>query len=169
MALSPETWGQNPLWRPTLLSDRGCARVPKAWRVLLGTICPRWPGAGANPKESQPLVGQVSCVLVPAHTGHSRLFWNRCCVPLTSDPKVLGVRGCLRCGESSRDCQLSTSDFHSCLLLIPLYLQKVHSSIFVSYVDLAYLYIYISFLNSTIKKTIIFIYFYHFKKKRHPF
>ena len=39
----------------------------------------------------------------PAHTGPSWLFWNRCCVPLTSDPKILGVLGCLWHGESSGD------------------------------------------------------------------
>ena len=27
----------------------------------------------------------------PAHTGPSWLFWNRCCVRLTSDPQILGM------------------------------------------------------------------------------
>ena len=31
----------------------------------------------------------------------SRLFWNRCCIPLTSDPRFLGELGCLLHEESS--------------------------------------------------------------------
>ena len=34
-----------------------------------------------------------SCVLAPAVTGPLRLFWDRCCVPFTSDPKILGMPG----------------------------------------------------------------------------
>ena len=41
---------------------------------------------------------------VPAGTGPCWLFWNRCCVPLTSDPKILGVLGCLWHGVSSGEC-----------------------------------------------------------------
>jgi hypothetical protein len=36
-------------------------------------------------------------------TGPSQLVWNRCCVLLTSDPKFLGVLGCLQSVESSGD------------------------------------------------------------------
>jgi hypothetical protein len=54
MVLSPESQGQSPLWRPTLLSDPkilGCGRAPTAWNVLWGTWdCPpssrpRWPSS----------------------------------------------------------------------------------------------------------------------------
>ena len=67
------------------------------------SLCPRWCRVVANLKEPQPLVAQVSFVSVPAGTSHSRLFWNRCCVPLTSDPKILGVLGLLWTGDSSGD------------------------------------------------------------------
>ena len=72
-----------------------------------GTVlssCLRWPRDGADHYELQPLVGQVSCVPVPAGTGPSRLFWNRCCILFTSDSKILGVLGRLLCGEYSGDC-----------------------------------------------------------------
>ena len=39
-------------------------------------------------KEPKLLVRQDSSVLVPAVTGLSQLVWNRCYVPLTSDPKI---------------------------------------------------------------------------------
>jgi hypothetical protein len=55
-------------------------------------------------REPKSLVRQSSCVLASAVTGPSRLFWNRCCIPLTSDPKILGMLGCLRHRESSGDC-----------------------------------------------------------------
>jgi hypothetical protein len=64
---------------------------------------PRWPRAGTNQKEPQLLVGRVSCDLVPAGTSRSQFFWNRCCVPLTSDSRILGMLGHLWCGESSGD------------------------------------------------------------------
>ena len=54
-------------------------------------------------RSPQQLVGWVSCVPVPAGTDPFQLVWNRCCVLLTSDPKILGVLGCLRGGESSGD------------------------------------------------------------------
>ena len=45
-------------------------------------------------------MSQGSCALASAVTDPSRLVWNRCCVPLTSDPKILGMLGCLGNGES---------------------------------------------------------------------
>ena len=41
-------------------------------------------------------------VLCPCSCLHKALWvlWNRCCVPLTSDLKILGVLGCLQSGES---------------------------------------------------------------------
>jgi hypothetical protein len=41
--------------------------------------------------------------LCPCSCWHrlSGLFWNKCCVPLTSDPKILGVLGYLGHGKSS--------------------------------------------------------------------
>jgi hypothetical protein len=80
-----------------------------AWRVLWGPwdhppcSCPRWCRAGSNRNKLQTLVGQVSCVPVPADTSPSGLFWNRYCIPLTSDPKILGVLGHLWHAESSED------------------------------------------------------------------
>ena len=62
-----------------------------------------WKGAGTHPNKPKQLFGPVSCVPVPAGTGPSWLFCSRCCIPLTSDPKILGVLGCLQCGESSGD------------------------------------------------------------------
>ena len=59
--------------------------------------------AGTDLKESQQLVGRGSFVPVPAGTRPSRILWNRCCVPLTSDLKILGVVGRLQHGESSGD------------------------------------------------------------------
>ena len=38
-------------------------------------------------------MSQGSCALASAVTGPSQLVWNRCCVPLTSDPKILGMLG----------------------------------------------------------------------------
>ena len=52
-------------------------------------------------KEPKPLVRLDSCVLAPAVRMHSQLCWNRCCVPLISDPKILGMLGHLGSGESS--------------------------------------------------------------------
>ena len=81
--------------------------MPAVWGVLWGIVglftklVLLWPGVDANWKEPQLLVGQVSCVPVLAGTSPSQLFWNRCCVPLTSDPKILGVLGHLWGGESS--------------------------------------------------------------------
>ena len=50
----------------------------------------------SHQKESQPLVRQASFVPVPTGTRLSRFFWNRCCIPLINDLKILGVLGCLR-------------------------------------------------------------------------
>ena len=110
MVLSPETWGQSPLWKSTLLSDYsilgvlGSLQPGKSSVDSLPSLCPKWHGDAADRNKLQMLVGWVSFVLVPVSTGHSHLFWNRCCIALTSDPKILGVLGYLRRGESSWDC-----------------------------------------------------------------
>jgi hypothetical protein len=105
MALSPKSQGQSSLWRPTFQwsQELACARAPVACRILWGLLdyLPRWHRAGADLKKPQPLVRWFSCVPVPDGTGPSLLFWNRCCVPLTSDPMILGLIGCLWCRESS--------------------------------------------------------------------
>ena len=54
-------------------------------------------------KEPKPLVGRGSRVPVPVGSRLSQLCWSRCCVPLTSDPKILGVLRHLGRGESSGD------------------------------------------------------------------
>ena len=78
-----------------------------AWRVLWGawdsllSLHLKWHRAEADWNEPQPQVEPVSWVPVPAGPSPSGLFWNRCCVALTSDPKILGVHGHLWFGESS--------------------------------------------------------------------
>jgi hypothetical protein len=76
------------------------------WRVSgdHGTVCRACPQVGhTDQNQPQSLVGWVSCVPVPAGPSPSGLFWNRCCIPLTSDPKILGVLGYLLLGEPSGD------------------------------------------------------------------
>ena len=118
MVLSPEFQGQSPLWRPTLLSDPkilcvlGCLQHGE-FSVDLGTVC--WVcaqvvGAGTYRKDPQPLVWQVFCVPVPAWPSPFGLFWNRCCILLTSDPKILGVLRRLWSG-SLRNCWPSRTPY----------------------------------------------------------
>ena len=52
---------------------------------------------------TRPRVRQGFCVPASAGPRHSWWCWNRCCVLLTSDPKILGVLGRLRVGESFGD------------------------------------------------------------------
>jgi hypothetical protein len=66
-------------------------------------VCSKLRYTNTDQEEPELLVRQGSCVLSPAVTGLSQLIWNRCCVPLTSDPKILGMLVHLRCGESSGD------------------------------------------------------------------
>jgi hypothetical protein len=54
-------------------------------------------------KEPNPLAERGSCVCAPAVPRHLQFCWNRCCIPLTSDPKMLGMLGHLWGGESSGD------------------------------------------------------------------
>jgi hypothetical protein len=54
--------------------------------------------------EQTPVTGQVGFLFpISDGTGPSWLFWNWCCVPLTSDPEVLCVLGHLQSRESSGD------------------------------------------------------------------
>jgi hypothetical protein len=46
-------------------------------------------GAGPDLNGSQPLVRRGSFVSVPSETRPSVILWNRCCIPLTHDPKVI--------------------------------------------------------------------------------
>ena len=68
--------------------------MPAGWRVHWGLwdsplcLSPRLHGAGTDQKGLEPLVRQVFCVFA-AGTSLSQLVWNRCCVPLTSDPKIM--------------------------------------------------------------------------------
>jgi hypothetical protein len=50
--------------------------------------------SSADWKEPELLVRLSSCVCAPADLRHHWLCWNRCCVPLISDPKILGMLGC---------------------------------------------------------------------------
>ena len=62
---------------------------------------PRWCKAGSNRNKTQPLVVWVSFVPVTAGTSPLWMLWNRCRIPLTSEPKILGVLGNLWQGDSS--------------------------------------------------------------------
>ena len=104
-------------WNPGIL--RSCASHSAwNWCLLWGSWgCPLYSKlryTSTDQKEPEPLVRQGSYVLASAGTGLSWLVWNRCCVPLTSDPKILGLLGCLQCGESSGDggtvCQVPAQD-----------------------------------------------------------
>jgi hypothetical protein len=102
MVLSPESQSQSLLWRPTLLSHSktlgvlGCLQHGESSGDCLLSSCPRWPGLMLTRKKPSCWSGRF-----PACTGHSWLFWNRCCVLLTSNHKILGVQGHLQHGGSS--------------------------------------------------------------------
>ena len=64
--------------------------------------------AGFDQNELQLLVGLVSHVSVPADINPLVFFFfffflNRCFIPLSSDPTIMGVLGHLKCRESSGD------------------------------------------------------------------
>jgi hypothetical protein len=63
------------------------------WCLLLGPwgylVCSKPRCTSTDQKEPELLVRQDSCVLAPAVTVPSQFVWNRCCVPLTSDPKIM--------------------------------------------------------------------------------
>lgn len=59
--------------------------------------------AGADWNKSQLLEGQGSFVTEPDGKRHSGILWKKSCIPITSDPKILGVLGGLLNGESSGD------------------------------------------------------------------
>jgi hypothetical protein len=93
-------------WDPGILRCWACYSAWK-WCLLWGQcrclLCLKPRYTSTNQKEPELLVRQGSCVLASAGTGFSGLLWNRCCVPLTSDPKILGVLGHLLHGVSSGD------------------------------------------------------------------
>jgi hypothetical protein len=80
--------------------DLGYVRVPAVWRVLWGPWHPppsshtRWWAWGCCQPEWTPAAGWAG-FFCPCSYWYMSLwvFWNRCCVPLTSDPKILGVLG----------------------------------------------------------------------------
>ena len=77
---------------PVILRSWACYSSWK-WYLLWGPwgclvlLKPRY--TSTDKKEPEPLVRQGTCVPAPAVTGPSQLVWNRCCVPLTSDPKFV--------------------------------------------------------------------------------
>ena len=109
------SWQSNFLWDSEILVwpnswDPGILRSWDPW-------CVRTPGSSISSgdrgaliwvrnhqKEPDPLIMWGSCVCAPAVPRHSQFCLHRCCVPLTSDPKILGVLGHLWGGESSGDC-----------------------------------------------------------------
>ena len=70
--------------------------------------------AGADWNKSQLLEGQGSFVIEPDGKRHSGILWKKSCIPITSDPKILGVLGHLLHIKSSGDigtlCQVLTQD-----------------------------------------------------------
>ena len=90
-------------WDPGILRSWACYRAWN-WCLLWGPwgcqLCLKPRYTSTNQEEPETLVRQGSRVFALAVTGLSQLVWNRCCVPLTSDPKILGVLGCLQRGES---------------------------------------------------------------------
>ena len=90
-------------WDPGILRSWACYSAWK-WCFLIGPwgslVCLKPRCTSTDQKEPKLLVRHDSYVLAPAVTGMSQLVWNRCCVPLTSDPKILGMLGCLGNGES---------------------------------------------------------------------
>ena len=90
-------------WDPEILRSWVCYSSWK-WCVFWGLwgclVCSKPRYTSTNQKEPKLLIRQGSCSFAPAVTGLSRLFWDRCCIPLTSDPKILGMLGCLGNGES---------------------------------------------------------------------
>ena len=70
--------------------------------------------AGADWNKSQLLEGQGSFVTEPDGKRHSGILWKKSCIPITSDPKILGVLGHLLHIKSSGDigtlCQVLTQD-----------------------------------------------------------
>jgi hypothetical protein len=84
-------------WHPKILG------VLQRLKMVSPLVCSKPRCNSTYQKEPEPLVRQGSLVLAPAVTGPSQLVWNRCCVPLTSDPKILYMLGHLQHGESSGD------------------------------------------------------------------
>jgi hypothetical protein len=97
MLCSTHQWSQDP----------GCARVPAAWSIFWGpwdplpSLSPRWCKGGADGNEPQPLVSGFLLSPFLLAQDPPGFFWNRCCVPLTSDPKILGELECLQHRKSS--------------------------------------------------------------------
>ena len=79
-------------WDPGILRSWACYSAWK-WCLLWGPwsclVCSKPRYTSTDQKEPEPLVRQGSHVLAPVVTGLSQLVWNRCCVPLTSDPKIV--------------------------------------------------------------------------------
>jgi hypothetical protein len=81
-----------------LSGDQEVLVVPKSWGPegestgaldALGRVHAEDGGAVPDLNGSQPLVRHGSFVPVPAGTRPSTILWSWCCVPLTSDPKVI--------------------------------------------------------------------------------
>ena len=91
---------------PKVLGVLGSLRNGESSGALdaLGQVHTEDGGAGPDLNGSQPLVGRGSFAPVHVGTRPSGILWNRCCVPLTSDPKILGVLEHLQHGESFGNC-----------------------------------------------------------------
>lgn len=79
-------------WDPGILRAWVCYSTWK-WCLFWGMwgclVCSKPRCTSTDQKEPKLLVWQGSRVLTPAVTGLSQLVWNRCCVPLTCDPKIV--------------------------------------------------------------------------------
>jgi hypothetical protein len=78
-------------WYPVILRSWECYSAWK-WCLLWGLwsclVCSKPGYTSSDQKEPKPLISQGSRVLAPAVTGLAQVVWNRCCVSLTSDPKI---------------------------------------------------------------------------------
>jgi hypothetical protein len=81
-------------WDPGIQRSWACFSAWK-WCFLWGPcgclVCLKPKCTSTGQKEPELLVRQVSHVLAPAVTSPTWLVWNRCCVPLTSDSKIMRV------------------------------------------------------------------------------
>jgi hypothetical protein len=93
-------------WAPGIPGSWACYNAWK-WFLLWASwgclLCLKAKYTSTKPKGPEPLVWRVFWVPAPAGSGRLWLFWNRCWIPLTSDPKILGLLGHLQSGESSGD------------------------------------------------------------------
>jgi hypothetical protein len=109
MVLSPESQGQSPPWRLTLLLWEGAQRSGAQLCLLAEDEGPKGPCPRSFVASGTHMLSYMDwslrdqgfkMVLSPESQGQSPL-WRP---TLLSDPKILGMLGCLWHGESSEEC-----------------------------------------------------------------